>query len=271
MISVLVLTYNEEVNIEDCIRSIPWRSDVHVLDSNSTDHTRDIAMSLGAKVSRRTFDDYARQRAAGLALPFANSWIVMLDADERMTPELAAEIESAIATCGPGVGMMRVRRKDYFMSRWLRRSSGYPTWFPRVMRKGAVQVQRRVNETYSCEGETMGLQHHLLHYPFNKGLDWWFERHNHYARSEAVLAAAERGARVPLGDILAGEPGRRRRALKALAYRLPGRSWATFFYLYVLRLGFLDGAAGYRYATMRLAYELMIDAKSAGLKAGLRD
>lgn len=261
MISVLILTYNEEANIADCIGSLPWRGDVHVLDSQSTDRTIAIAISLGARVTVKSFEGYATQRNAGLALPFKHEWIVMLDADERMTPELAIEIEKATASAAVGVAMFRVRRRDMFMGRWLRRSSGYPTWFPRVFRRGRAKVQREINETYLADGEVRQLIGHLNHFPFNNGIDWWFDRHNRYSAMEARLLLD--GRRAPVAFPSATDPARRRAALKALAYRLPLRPYAAFLYLYVVRGGFLDGRPGWVYANMRLAYEIMINAKVA--------
>jgi glycosyltransferase involved in cell wall biosynthesis len=262
MISVLILTYNEDANIADCIASLPWREDVHVLDSTSSDKTVEIAQGLGAKVTPRAFTNYADQRNAGLALSFANDWIVMLDADERMTPKLADEIEAELSQAGTDVAMYRVRRKDMFMGRWLRRSSGYPTWFPRVMRKGRVRVEREINEVYAADGATRELAGHIEHYPFNKGIDWWFARHNSYSTAEARLLSADAKQPWRLRDCLAQDPGRRRAGLKGLAYSLPGRPFLIFLYLYIVRLGFLDGHPGFRFATMRLAYEIMIDAKA---------
>ena len=262
MISVLILTYNEEVNIAACLASLPWRSDVHVLDSASTDRTREIATGLGARVTVRPFTNYSDQRNAGLALPFANEWIVMLDADERMTEELAAEIEQRIVgKAGEVAGMFLVRRKDMFLGRWLRRSSGYPTWFCRVVRRGRVRVEREINEVYVTDGGTERLRGHIEHYPFAKGMEWWFARHNSYSTAEARLMLAGEKRSLRLVDIAASDPARRRAALKTLAYRMPGRPFLVFLYLYVVRLGFLDGYPGYRFATMRLAYEIMIDAK----------
>jgi glycosyltransferase involved in cell wall biosynthesis len=262
MLSALILTFNEEANLAACIASLPWRDDVHVLDSNSADATRTIAETLGARVSVRTFDGYASQRNAGLSLPFKHEWIVMLDADERMTPELAGELEAAIATARPRDAMFRVRRKDMFMDKWLRRSSGYPTWFPRVLRRGRVHVEREINEVYVPDGRVRNLRGHILHYPFNKGVDWWFERHNRYSSAEAELLVRGEAQSGSLAKALSSDPSERRAALKALAYRMPGRPFLVFLYLYLLRGGFLDGAAGHTYATMRMAYELMIDAKA---------
>lgn len=265
MISVLILTFNEEGNVSDCLSSLPWRDDVHVLDSGSTDRTAEIARALDAKVDTRPFDGYASQRNAGLSLPFKNEWIVMLDADERMTPELAAEIESEIAAADASVAMFRVRRRDIFMGRWLRRSSGYPTWFPRVIRRGRVRVEREINEVYIPDGEAEQLQAHIDHFPFNKGMDWWFDRHNRYSTMEAQLLIDRKGSSSPAAT--SSDPGARRAALKALAYRLPLRPYLMFLYLYIVRGGFLDGKPGWVYANMRLAYEIMIDAKAAYAKS----
>ena len=266
VISVLILTLDEEANIADCIASIPWRNDVYVLDSGSTDRTCGIAAALGAKVTTRSFDGYARQRNAGLALPFEHEWVVMLDADERMTPDLVEEIEHAVATASSNTALMMVRRKDMFMGRWLRRSSGYPTWFPRVFRKGRVRVSREINEVYEADGQSVRLRNHIVHHPFKKGIDWWFERHNRYSAAEAQLLGKEIDYKA-LPDAVS----RRRARLKALAYKLPLRPFIAFIYLYFIRLGFLDGRAGYHFATMRMAYEVMIDAKNALTKSIHRD
>jgi glycosyltransferase involved in cell wall biosynthesis len=264
MISALILTFDEEVNIADCIASLPWRSDVHVLDSGSRDRTQEIARAHGAKVTERPFTNYADQRNFGLALPFAHEWIVMIDADERVTPKLAREIEQHVAEADDDTAMFRVRRKDMFMGRWLRRSSGYPSWFPRVIRRGRVRVAREVNELYACDGLARQLTEHLTHYPFNKGIDWWFERHARYSSVEArLLTSRDDVARASWAHLFSYDPLTRRAALKRLAYSLPGRPFLSFLYLYFVRLGFLDGPAGYHYASMRMAYEVMIDTKAA--------
>lgn len=269
MLSVLILTYNEQANIEDCIRSCPWREDVHVVDSESTDKTVELAMNLGAHITTRPFEGYASQRNDGLALPFEYEWVIMLDADERMTPALASEIEREIAAAGPDTAMFRVRRRDMFMGRWLRRSSGYPTWFPRVFRRGRVTVEREINETYAADGRAIQLDGHLDHFPFNNGMGWWFDRHNRYSTMEAKLLLEP--STHPLRSIGVSDPSQRRRALKAVAYRLPLRPYLTFLYLYLLRGGFLDGKPGWVYAQMRLAYEIMIDAKATAFKHGVLD
>jgi glycosyltransferase involved in cell wall biosynthesis len=269
MISVLILTLNEQQNIEECLASLPWRDDVHVLDSGSTDNTLKLARSLGSKVSERRFDNFAAQRNTGLNLPFENEWIVMLDADERMTVELAKEIEQAILEADSHEAMFRVRRKDMLMGRWLRRASGYPTWFPRVFRRGRVHVEREINEIYVAEGRTRQLNGHLIHLPFNKGMDWWFERHNMYSTKEAallVIGDMQMWPEISLRTLI--DPGFRRAISKSIVYKLPFRPFLIFFYLFVIRGGFLDGYAGYLFASMRLAYEIMIDAKLSCTRSG---
>ena len=263
MISVLILTLDEAVNIESCLASIPWRDDVHVLDSGSTDGTQEIARAMGAQVHHRDFTSYAEQRNAGLSLPFEHPWVLMIDADERLTQELADEITHFVEVAPEICTMAMMRRKDMFLGRWLRRSSGYPSWFPRLMRIGAVRVERAVNEEYVTEGERRMLDGHLLHYPMAKGLDWWFERHNRYSRMEAEVLAQERRDRpLKFTHLLSRDPLERRAAAKAITYRLPARPFLMFLYLYLLRGGFRDGRAGYCFVSMRLAYELMINVKS---------
>jgi len=271
MISVLILTLDEEVNILDCIQSLPdaWRKDIVILDSESQDGTRELAEKAGARVITRPFANYADQRNFGLSQDFAYEWILMIDADERVTPELAQEIERIFAGSPSNISMYRCRRKDMFMARWLKRSSGYPTFFPRLFRKGSVRVEREVNEEYHCDGEVGQLAGHLLHYPFNKGLDWWYQRHARYASMEARKLLAERDGRtLRFADVVSSDPARRRAALKQIAYRLPGRPMLVFLYLYVFRAGFLDGVPGYHYAAMRASYEIMIDSMQASIRYG---
>ena len=259
--SVLILTLNEQLNMKDCINSLPWQDDICVLDSGSSDRTIEIARQSGASVYEHTFEGYAQQRNFGLSLPFKHEWIVMIDADERMTPELATEIEKEVASADSEVAMFRVRRRDIFMGRWLKRSSGYPTWFARVFRRGRVSVEREINEVYVPQGAAKQLLEHIDHYPFNKGIDWWFERHNRYSSMEAELL--QKWCDHTTGSKSLRDPSERRAVLKGLTYRLPLRPYLIFIYLYVFRGGFLDGRPGWVFANMRLAYEIMIDAKAA--------
>ena len=259
-ISVVILTYNEESTLGPCLDSVSWCDDVIVFDSHSTDRTREIAAEHRARVVQRTFDDFASQRNAALAEPLKYSWVLMLDADERVPPELAREMASAVAVAG-AVGAFRMRRKDFWGTRWLRRSSGYPTWFARLMRVTRVRVSRPVNESFEVDGQCGVLTSHLLHYPFLKGLSWWIDRHNRYSSSEAKISVIERRESIRILSLFASDPATRRRALKLLSHRVPVRPVAVFAYLYVLRGGFLDGIPGLRFVLLRTWYEFMIDLK----------
>jgi len=262
-ISVLILTLNEEINLPECLHSIADFDDVIVLDSLSSDRTEEIATAAGAKFFSRAFDNYAAQRNYALQqLPFENDWILMLDADERVSAELACEMRGAVTACGDKISLFRMRRKDHFMGRWIRRSSGYPTWFGRLMRRSDVTVQRAINEEYTTCGGIGQLQHHLIHFPFNKGLSHWVEKHNRYSTMEAVFWAERCGDwRGALWKLLSTDAVIRRKAIKNIVYNLPGRPLWMFFALYFLRLGFFDGKPGLYFCLLRSFYEFLIDCK----------
>ena len=237
-ISILILTLNEEINIRDCIQSVSWSDDVVVFDSFSTDKTPAFASECGARFFKRKFDDYASQRNAALhEVEYRNPWLFILDADERMTSELHTELEEAVTRAESSMTMFRVRRKDMWMGRWLRRSSGYPTWFERFVQPKRVWVKRAINEKYYTDGRIGALKNHLLHYPFSKGIAWWIERHNRYSTMEARTLIEETGRPIGLRALFSSDPVCRRNAVKQLAFRLPARPLIVFLYLYVLPPG----------------------------------
>ena len=174
-ISVLILTRNEEINLPDCLALVAWSDDIVVFDSFSNDRTVAIAQAAGARVVQRTFDHYAAQRNAALQdIVYAHPWILMLDADERVTPALQRELKSTLDHAGSDMTLYHVRRRDMFFGRWLRRSSGYPTWFCRVIRTGQVWVEREINEQYYTNGKVGFLQEHLVR--FQRQLKRWHSR-----------------------------------------------------------------------------------------------
>ncbi len=259
-ISALILTLEEEVNLGHCLNSLNWCDDIVVLDSYSTDRTRDIAEQHQARFVQREFDDYASQRNFGLdEITYKHSWILMVDADEVVSAELAAEIKAK--PDHTDLAMYRMRRKDLFMGKWIKHSSGYPTWFGRLIRKGRVRVERAINEEYHADGETGRLEGHLIHRPFNKGFQDWFHKHNRYSTMEARHWFSEVPEIPDVWDLLDRDPAKRRRATKNLVYSLPGRPIVMFCGLYFARLGFLDGGAGLRFCFLRSMYEYMIDCK----------
>jgi glycosyltransferase involved in cell wall biosynthesis len=261
-VSVLILTWNEETNLTECLDSCLWCDDVVVMDSFSTDRTCEIATRPGVRFFQRKFDNYAAQRNAGLnEIQYRHPWVLMLDADERTPVELVAEMEQRVSSADADTVLFRMRRKDFFLGQWLRRSSGYPTWFGRLVRLGRVRVEREVNEEYIPDGKAGYLTAHLHHFPFNKGLGYWYERHNRYSTMEALAKLQHARRQMSVRSLFSGDPIERRRALKLLAYRMPMRPIVVFFYWYVWRLGFLDGRAGLAFSSMRASYELFIDLK----------
>ncbi|MGO9993455.1 MAG: glycosyltransferase family 2 protein [Steroidobacteraceae bacterium] len=261
-VSICILTLNEETNLADCIDSCAWSDDIVVFDSLSEDRTKEIALAKGARVIERAFDNYAAQRNAALtAVPYKHPWVLMVDADERVPEDLAREVEASVAAADADLVMFRIRRKDFFLGQWLKRSSGYPTWFGRLVRLGRVRVAREINEEYLADGRVRYLDAHLHHFPFNKGIAYWFERHNRYSSMEALAKIAQQGEPVATRALFTADAIERRRILKQLLYRVPLRPLIVFFYLYVFRLGMLDGRAGFYFSRMRAIYEFCIDLK----------
>jgi len=270
--SVLILTRNEEANLSDCLKSVDRCNDVVVFDSFSTDRTVEIAKAAGARVVQRRFDNYANQRNHALRdVKFTHPWIYLMDADERVPEDLRDEMLAAVRNAPDDVAVFRLRRKDMFMGRWLRRSSGYPTWASRLVRVGRVWVEREINEELHTDGKVAKLKGHFIHHPFNKGIAFWLERHNRYSTMEAEALVKETRMPMRWSGICNRDPVVRRKALKQLAYRLPCRPALVFCYLYFVRMGFLDGEPGWHYCHLRAIYEYMIDLKVQELRRRTRN
>ena len=266
-VSVLILTYNEELNLDRCLDSVSWCDDIVVLDSYSTDATQSIAERYGAKFYQRVFDNYARQRNYGLKdIEYKNEWVLMIDADEEATPELIEELKKELVGCADDVTMMRMRRKDFFLGRWIKHSSSYPLWFGRVIKPKHVWVEREINEEYHTEGKITHLQQHINHYPFNKGFSSWLEKHNRYSSMEAELKFQQGNGKMNWSGFFSSDPLVRRKSLKSLIYSLPGRPLIIFFGLYFVKGGILEGAPGFIYCTLKMFYEFMISCKLNELK-----
>ncbi len=266
MISVLILTKNEETNIAKCLASVNWSDDIVVYDSYSDDATPFIAQEHGARVVQREFDNWSsHQNWAVNNIDFKHPWVFYLDADEECDQTLKTELAS-IDDRQAKFAAFRVRRKDYFMGQWLRRSQLYPTWIVRVFRPERIRYERLVNPVAIVDGETGTLQGHIEHSPFSHGVAHWFDRHNRYSDFEARDLLRDTANSIQWNAIWSRDANARRRELKRLAYKMPGRPVWMLFYLLIFRLGFLDGLAGVYYSMMRAAYELMIDVKVSELK-----
>lgn len=271
-VSILILTFNEEKNITDCIRSVNWSDDIHVFDCYSTDETVRLAKHNGAHIHQHKFVNYGKQReAARTLIPYKYDWVLSLDADERADNELSREISHLTTMSASKHSAYRMRRKDYFMNTWIKNSTLYPSWFVRLFRHAEIYYpERSVHEYPTVNGSTGELQGHLLHYSFQKGLSDWFAKHNKYAELEAVEAIKdlEKGGITLESLSQLKDPVKRRQLLKRISYRLPMRPVMRFLYMYIFRKGWMDGQLGLTYCTMLAFYEFLIVLKIKEQKIG---
>lgn len=266
-VSILILTLNEQVNIEQCLASVSWSDDVIVLDSFSSDRTTDLARDCGARIVQRKFDNWAtHQNWAMENIQFKHDWVFYLDADERMTPELRAEIDSIARASDEERVAFYCGRRNFFLGKWIKNSMP-PGLIMRFFKPARIRFERLVNPTPVIEGPHGYLTHQFLHYNFSKGISEWFDKHNRYSQLEAMegmkLLAGQAGAQP---SIWSSDQALRRKALKNLSFRLPFRPLLKFIYLYVLKRGFLDGAAGITYCCLQAIYEYMIVVKMRELE-----
>src|SRR3954470_23553369 len=242
-VSVVVLTYNEEPNLADCLRSCAWSDDVHVVDSGSTDRTCEIARAMGARVHVHPFTSFGEQRNWAIDhVPHRHDWVFHLDADERFTPELVAEIRRVLARAPREAGFY-VPHKMMFMGRWLRRAEGgYPIYQMRLFHRGRMRFRDYGHgQRENTAGRGGLLRKPYLHYNFSKGLEDWIDKHNRYSTLEALEENEGQRTSSSAGDSPFGNVVQRRRFFKARVYpKVPGKWIGRFLWMYVLRLGFLD-------------------------------
>ena len=263
-VSVMIFTLDEEIHLPSCLAALAWCDDVIVVDSFSRDRTEAVAREHGARFFQHRFEGFGSQRNWALdeTTP-RHDWVLVLDADERVTPELVDEMRRVLRAPLDDVGAFRLRRRFYMWGRWLRYSSLYPNWVVRVVHRDRVRyVNRGHAETQEVRGAIRELEHDLIDENL-KGIDEWFERQGRYARKEAEHELAEEGrASGGIWSRLASrDPLVRRAALKRLAWRMPGRPLAYFLYSYIVRRGFLDGRDGLVFCVMKSIYQALIVAK----------
>jgi glycosyltransferase involved in cell wall biosynthesis len=267
MISVLVLTKNEEQDLPGCLESVRWSDDLHVYDSHSTDGTLDIARAAGAQITQRHLDNWSAHQNWGLAnIPFRHPWVLYVDADERVTPELAASIQRAVENPGNKVAF-RIRRRDFWGEHWLKHAQA-SSYYLRLFRPQKMRYERLVNPVSIPDGPEGELAGFLDHYPFSKGMTHWLNRHNSYSSLEAQQIVKNSAAKreFSLKQAFFGKTFNERRFhQKELFYRMPGRPLLKFLFLYAWKRGFLDGSAGFKYAVLQSFYEFMIVLKSREL------
>ena len=259
-VSAVVLTFNEESNIGRCLAALAWCDDVVVVDSGSTDRTREICAEHGARIVENAFVDFATQRNFALeSAPLKHDWVLHLDADEEATPAFRDAVLALVPA--PDIFGYRVPSRTILFGQWLRRSGMYPAYQVRL----GHREQCRFHEHGHGQRETLAPdQLGLLdvpydHHAFSHGLAKWLVKHVGYARLEADVILRPDASAVSVGAA-SGDATTRRRALKRAANRLPPilRPVARFLYLAIGRGGLLDGPAGLCYCLMLSIYEAMI-------------
>jgi glycosyltransferase involved in cell wall biosynthesis len=269
-LSVILLTFNEEKHIERCLRSLlPFTDKIFIVDSGSTDRTVALAEALGARVVQNAWVTYAQQFNFGIQhTPFRTTWLMRMDADEYVLPELADEINTRLPTLPADVSGVYVKRRVVFMNRWIRHGGYYPTWLLRLWRAG----QGICEETWMDEhiklsqGRTVQFQQDLVDHNLNN-LTWWTQKHNNYAIREVIDLL---NIRYNFNDAEVVEPRffgtqeQRKRWLKVKYASVPlfTRPVVYFLYRYFVKLGFLDGTKGLMWHFLQgLWYRFLVDAK----------
>jgi glycosyltransferase involved in cell wall biosynthesis len=256
-LTVIISARNEELHVRRCVESARELGPVVVVDSGSEDRTMELARSAGASVVEHPWEGYAAQKNWALDNLPRSEWVLFLDADERLTEEGRAEI--AAATAHARRAGYYVARRYVFLGRELKHAWWYPDYQLRLFRwdRGRYE-QRRVHEHVVVDGEVGTLQVALIH-ENEKGLFAFIERHNRYSELEVeeLLAPSPERKRGSLRR----RDGRRRLIKERIWMRMPFRPTLRFVWLYVVKLGFLDGRQGLLFCRLIATYELLIDAK----------
>lgn len=269
-LTAIILTFNEELHLGRCIQSLnDIGATVSVTDSFSTDQTVEIAREYGARVQQRAWVNYATQFNWALTQLGADTeWVLRIDADELLTPELAAEIRERLPKLDGGVDGVYVERRMTFQGRLIRHGGVFPVRVLRLFRLGRGQCENRwMDEHIKVTGRTASFQGELIDDNLQP-LTWWTAKHNRYASREAVDLLNLKYGFMPqdtIANLRAGQEAGVKRWVKEVVYsRLPGgfRAFAYFFYRYLLRLGFLDGAEGTAFHVLQgFWYRYLVDAK----------
>ena len=280
-VSVLIPAKNEEANLPACLASVARADEVFVVDSQSSDKSIEISESLGAKVVQFEFKGgWPKKKNWSLEnLPFRNEWVLIVDCDERITPELWDEIAQAIEN--PEYGGYYLNRRVFFMGKWIRHGGKYPDWNLRLFKHKEGRYENLNTEDIPNTGDNEVHEHvvltskvgylkeDMLHEDF-RDLYHWLARHNRYSNWEARVyynLLTGKGDDGTIGASLFGDSVQRKRFLKKIWVRLPFKPLLRFILFYIIQRGFLDGKAGYIYGRLLSQYEYQIGVKLYELRS----
>ncbi|TBW30124.1 glycosyltransferase family 2 protein [Gramella sp. KN1008] len=274
-VSVIILTYNEEKNIETAIKSVvKWADEVIILDSGSQDGTIDLCNKYDVKIRYREFDNYANQRRYAIKeIQHRNEWIFFLDADEYLPEELKSEIKLELND--PEYDGYYIKYRFYFLGKWIKYGSYYGTEILRLFKKTKADVSRDMNEHIFVDGKVGKLKNDFIHED-KKGISEWIIKHNKYATYEAkeLIKFSKPSSLIKTSDNfgkLNGNQAQRKRWIREKIWNrlLPPlvRPFIYFSYRYFIRLGLLDGKTGLIFHFLHgLWYPLLIDVKYLEMK-----
>ncbi|MBE5228683.1 MAG: glycosyltransferase family 2 protein [Microcystis sp. M54BS1] len=274
-VSVLIPAKNEESNLPACLESVARADEVFVVDSQSSDRSIEISTNYGANVVQFYFNGrWPKKKNWSLDnLPFRNEWVLIVDCDERITPELWDEIATVIQD--PDYNGYYLNRRVFFLGQWIRYGGKYPDWNLRLFKHKSGRYENlntedipntgdnEVHEHVILDGKVGYLKNDMLHIDF-RDIYHWLERHNRYSNWEArvyynILTGNDESGTI--GAHLFGDAVQRKRFLKKIWVKLPFKPLLRFILFYFIRLGFLDGKAGYIYGRLLSQYEYQIGVK----------
>jgi glycosyltransferase involved in cell wall biosynthesis len=274
-VSVLIPAKNEELNLPACLESVARADEIFVVDSQSEDRSEEIAMNYRAKVVQFDFNGrWPKKKNWSLEnLPFRNEWVLIVDCDERITPELWDEIARAIEN--PEYQGYYLNRRVFFLGKWIRFGGKYPDWNLRLFKHKLGRYENlntediantgdnEVHEHVILQGKVGYLKEDMLHIDF-RDIYQWLARHNRYSNWEARVyynILNNENDNSTIGANLFGDAVQRKRFLKQIWVRLPFKPLLRFILFYFIRLGFLDGVPGYIYGRLLSQYEYQIGVK----------
>ena len=270
MIDAMIITYNESVNVPRCLRALQgWTRKVFVIDSGSTDGTQEIARSFGAEVVHHDWEGYARQKNWALEnLPLTAPWTLIVDADEVITEDLKQRLVEITSKPVDDVHYdgYFINRLTYFLGQPIHHCGYFPSWNLRLFKRGKGYYEdREVHEHIVIDEPVAYIDEPMLH-DDRRGLENYIAKHNRYSTLEARARVIEMMDKTPREMARVSPDTRRRRRLKRLSQRVPVPGVWLFLYMYLIRLGVLDGRAGFNFCRLIAMYESMVALKLRELR-----
>jgi len=270
-LTIVILTYNEEKNLHICLRNaIKLTRKIVIIDSYSTDNTLSISQEYGCDVYQNEFVNQAVQLNWALAnVNIDTEWILRLDADEYFTSELIAEFKSKLLMLDSDITGIFLRRRVFFMGKWIRFGGYYPTFILRVWRRGSAVCEQRWMDEHMCltRGKSVTFDSDFVD-DNKKNLHWWIAKHNDYATREAIEQLNYKYSLFDNDTVVPsvfGTQEQKKRWFKERVYNkfpLGIKPALYFIYRYFIRLGFLDGYRGLLFHVLQAFwYRFLVDAK----------